>query len=296
MQVITFPEKLNTPIVLCLGYFGCMHKGHVKLLQTAKDLAKKRSAKTALFTFSNNHLRVLRKDALSLYTFRERLDIYASLNVDYIVAGNFDESFRRLTGREFLRMLENNYNLAGVVCGFDHSCGSDRLDCNGIKDFLSNFCSVEIVEQISVGDVKISTTLVRNLLSANDVLQANSLLSEPFFIQGQVVEGRGVGKTLGFPTANLRVDDDKFLPIGVYGGKTVIDGKEYRCIVNIGRTPTFEVDRIITEVHIIGFNGNLYGKTVKISLTKFLREIAKFASADELKKQLQKDRESVAND
>lgn len=296
MQVITFPKKLDSPIVLCLGYFGCMHKGHVKLLHTAKELAVKLSAKIALFTFSNNHLRVLGKDVAPLYTFEERLSIYNSLNVDYVIASNFDEGFRSLTGKEFLQKLESNYNLVGVVCGFDHCCGSDRLNCNGISDFFANRYPVEVVEQISVDNAKISTTLVRELILNNKIKQANSLLTEPFFVVGTVTKGRGVGKTLGFSTANLRVEADKFLPIGVYGGRTVVDGEKYRCIVNIGSTPTFGVDRIITEVHLIGFNGDLYGKELKVSITQFLRNITRFDSADELSKQLSKDKETVLYD
>ena len=105
MQVITLGEELNTPIVLCLGYFGCMHKGHVELLEAAKRRADENGARAALFTFSNNHLKVLGKDEKVLYTFTERLQIYESLGVEYVIAKEFDDGFRKKSGREFLREL-----------------------------------------------------------------------------------------------------------------------------------------------------------------------------------------------
>ena len=295
MQVITLGDKLNTPVILCLGYFGCMHKGHVKLLETAKRRASQNGAAVALFTFSNNHLQVLGKDDKVLYTFAERLKIYESLGVDYVIAKEFDEEFRKKSGKDFIGELLR-YDLKGVVCGYDHRCGSDGTDAKQIAELLKNVCGVDVVEQISAGGIKISTTLIKSLLAEKRLLKANELLSEPFFLTGTVAHGRGVGKTLGFPTANVSVPSDKFLPLGVYAGKADTDGQVYRCIVNIGKTPTFGIDRTAVEVHLIDFVGDLYGKTVKVSLTKYLRDIARFDSANALAEQLKKDKESACND
>ncbi len=295
MQVITLGEELNTPIVLCLGYFGCMHKGHVELLETAKCRAYEHGARAALFTFSNNHLKVLGKDEKVLYTFAERLQIYESLGVEYVIVKEFDDGFRKKSGREFLREL-CEYNLAGVVCGFDHRCGSDGTDSVGIGKILQNVCDVDVVNRISSDGTKVSTTLIKELLGNKRIDKANELLSEPFFLIGTVIHGRGVGKTMGFPTANITVASDKFLPSGVYGGRAKVDGREYRCIVNIGKTPTFGIDIFAVEAHLLDYRGDLYGKTVKVSLCKYLRDIVKFDNADALAKQLQKDKENARND
>lgn len=252
-------------------------------------------AKVALFTFSNNHLRVLGKDVKLLYTFEERLGIYESLDVDYVVAAEFTHQFRTSSGAEFIEQL-TKYNLKGVVCGFDYTCGCDRLGSEALQQVLTSVCPVDIVDAVCQDGVKVSTTLIRNLLLQNNLVYANELLSQPFFVTGKVITGRKVGSKIGFPTANLQVDADKLLPEGVYGGNVDIQGKTYKCIVNIGAKPTFEVDSATVEAHIIDFDCDLYGQALKISLTKFLRKITKFDSADALTKQLKSDRESVIND
>lgn len=295
MQIINLGEKLNCRVVVCLGFFGCMHKGHMELLYQAKLRARQTDSKVALFTFSNNHLAVLNRDSTVVYTYGERLSVYNSVGVDIVIAAHFDDSFKALTGRQFLSQFLQ-YDLQGVVCGFDHSCGSDRLDCLGVQQFFADVCSVDIVQQIAVDGQKVSTTLIRNLLASSQLDKANALLSEQFFAIGEVIHGRGVGKTLGFPTANISLPSEKLLPIGVYGGVTDVDGITYRAIANIGHTPTFDIKRNAFEVHIIDFNGNLYGKTLKISLTKYLRPITKFGSASALAEQLQHDKENVLND
>lgn len=295
MQLIEFGEQLNTPIVICLGYFGCMHSGHVKLLEVAKIRAREQDAKVALFTFNNNHLRVLGKDAKVVYTFEERLVLYDNLDVDYVISATFNDEFRSNTGEQFIEQLKH-YNLKGVVCGFDYCCGSDRLNCNQVKSRLSVVCDVDIVDAICRNGEKISTTSVRQLLENSDIASVNELLSEPYFLVGKVEHGRHVGRDIGFPTANLKLSSEKLLPIGVYCGQTVIGGKSYKVIVNIGQKPTFGLDYVNVEAHIVNFDGDLYGSTIKISLTKFLRPIRKFDSAGELVEQLKKDREVTLYD
>lgn len=295
MQLIEFGKKLNTPIVICLGYFGCMHIGHVKLLELARIRAREHNAKVALFTFNNNHLRVLGKDAKVVYTFEERLTLYESLGVDYVVAATFNDMFRETTGEQFIERLKR-YNLKGVVCGFDYRCGCDGMNSNQLKDRLADVCNVDIVDAICRNGEKISTTSVRKLLDESDIASVNVLLSQPYFLIGEVVHGRRVGSDMGFPTANLKLNSDKVLPIGVYGGQTIVDGKTYRAIVNVGQKPTFGLDYVNVEAHIIGFDGDLYNRTLKISLTKFLRPIRKFDSAEELIEQLKKDREVTLHD
>ena len=295
MQVIEFGKQLNCPIVLCLGYFGTMHSGHVKLLEVAKQLASENKAKVALFTFSNNHLKVLGKESTVIYTYPERLELYKSLGVDVVIAAEFNNKFRAYTGNQFVDQLVQ-YNLKGVVCGFDYTCGSDRMDCTRLARRLVNVCSIDVVEAICWNGVKVSTSLARNLLKNSDINTLNTLLSEPYFVIGEVAHGRHVGSEMGFPTANLQVSSEKMLPIGVYGGVTVINGKTYKAIVNIGQKPTFGLDYVNVEAHILNFDGDLYGKTLKVALTRFLRPIRKYKDANELVEQLKQDRETVLND
>lgn len=294
MQLVKFGEKLNSPIVVALGFFGCMHKGHLQLLEQAKSLAKATNSKVALFTFSNNHLKVLGKDVKQLYTFDERCKIYQNLGVDVLLTAEFDEQFKSTSGANFLRQL-SNYDLQGVVCGFDYTCGADRQNCQFVSNYFDNI-AVQIVDAVCLDGIKISTTFVRSLLADCRVEQANQLLSEQFFFGGKVVYGRGVGKQLAFPTANMQVANDKFLPVGVFAGKTDIEGKTYHCIVNIGAKPTYGIDEHTVEVHIVDFDGDLYGKDLTVCLTKFLRPICKFQNANLLIQQLKIDRENCLDD
>ena len=138
--------------------------------------------------------------------------------------------------------------------------------------------------------------MVRKLLGQNDIAQANALLSEPFFVTGRVVHGRHVGSEMGFPTANIEVPQEKFLPTGVFGGDVEFDGRSYRAIVNIGQRPTFGLSERAVEVHIINFDGDLYGRTLKLSLTQYLRPICRFDNEQQLAAQLCADRQKVLND
>ena len=294
MQLVKFGEKLNSPIVIALGFFGCMHKGHVQLLEQAKKLASQTDSKVALFTFSNNHLQVLGKNIKQLYTFNERCKIYQNLGVDVLVTAEFDEKFKNTSGTNFLLTL-STYNLQGVVCGFDYTCGSDRQNCQFVCDYFKDI-PVSVVDAVCKDGVKISTTFLRNLLANNDIERANQMLSQPFFFDGVVVHGRGVGKNLGFPTANLQVDDDKFLPEGVFAGNAIVGASSYRCIVNVGSKPTYDIAERTIEVHIINFDCNLYGTQLSINITKFLRPICKFCDAEQLVQQLKIDRENCLND
>ena len=295
MQVIELGKKLNCPIVLCLGYFGTMHKGHTALLEVARKHAREHQAKVALFTFSNNHLKVLGKDSTVVYTFNERLELYDKLGVDVVIVAEFNNEFRASSGTQFVEKLVQ-YDLKHVVCGFDYSCGSDRMTSVALKECLAGKCNVDIVEPICWNGVKLSTTLVRDLLAQSDIATVNTLLSEPYFVIGNVVHGRRVGSAMGFPTANLQVSSEKLLPLGVYGGLTEIDGKIYKAIVNVGQKPTFGLDYVNIEAHILNFDGDLYGKTLKLSLTRFLRPIRRYDDVNKLVEQLIQDRETVLND
>ena len=294
MQVVKFGEKLNTPIVIALGFFGCMHKGHVQLLDEAKTLAKSTNSKVALFTFFNNHLKVLGKDVKQLYTFDERCKIYQNLGVDVLVCAEFNKQFMQTSGAEFLSTL-NNYNLHGVVCGFDYTCGSDRKNSQFVREYLCDI-PVKVVDAVCIDGVKISTTLIRAKLGECDISLCNQLLSQPFFFDGEVVHGRGVGNKLGFPTANILTGADKFLPAGVFAGDTVVDGTTYKCIINIGAKPTYDIDEPTVEVHVIGYGGNLYGNNISVNLRKFLRPICKFDCSEQLIQQLKLDMENCLDD
>ncbi len=292
MEVVSLGQEYKEPIVLCLGFFDCMHVGHVKLLEQAKKLA---NAKVALFTFCNSHFETLRRPSKLIYTFNERLDIYQSLGVDVTINAKFDADFMALTGKAFLQEI-SKYNLRGVVCGADFTCGSDLFNATSVKEYLRDICPVEIVDLVKKDGQKVCSTLIRKLLCENKIQEANSYLSQPFFFLGTVEHGRMVGRNLGFPTVNLNIADEKIAPVGVYGGQVTVDNEKFLAIVNVGNVPTFGIDKQTVEAHLINFDRDLYGKQIKIALTSYLRPIQKFENAEALTQQLKKDIEVVLND
>ena len=165
----------------------------------------------------------------------------------------------------------------------------------GKVDDLKDFCflkgiKVDVVSQVIFGGEKVSTSLIKEKLASGQIEQANELLTLPYFITGEVKRDRQVGRKLGFPTANISLNAQKTpLKLGVYHTAVEIDGKRYNCITNFGARPTFGLNEVLTETYIDGFDGDLYGKTLSVYFKKFLRELIKFNSADELIAQLKKD-------
>lgn len=270
-----------------------MHLGHRALLDEAKQLADKNNCAVAMFTFSNNHFKVLGKSTKLIYTLEERQQIFAQLGVDLTVTAVFDKQFMSMSSQEFLGKLFR-YDIKGIVCGFDYSCGSDLAkSCDVVKYCNLRGVECKVVEEVSIDGTKVSSTLVRSLLDKGDVKSANKLLSQDFFICGKVIHGRGVGHKIGFPTANVEVSSDKLLPVGVYGGYVCLDGEKHKCIVNIGSKPTFDVDTQTLEAHILDFSQDIYEKEIKVSLAEYLRGISKFQGVEQLCEQLRKDTQRV---
>ncbi|MCM1043255.1 MAG: riboflavin biosynthesis protein RibF [Corallococcus sp.] len=297
MQKIEFGNEINFPIVIALGFFDCLHLGHKVIIDKAICMAQKHKCKSALFTFSNNHYAVLGKDTKLIYTFDERVSMCRKCGLDAIVYAEFDKNFMSFSADMFLDVLCKSNNVQGIVCGFDYTLGSDRKDNEYVKKYCDTHnIEFSVVDKVSQRGEKISSSLIRNLIEKHDFAPANSLLSYPYFISGVVVHGRGVGKSMEFPTANVDVSSEKLLIDGVYAATVDIDGFTYKSIVNIGAKPTFGVMTTTVEVHILNFSGDLYGKFIRFCPYKFIRPITKFASPEQLTIQLLKDKENVLND
>jgi riboflavin kinase/FMN adenylyltransferase len=215
------------------------------------------------------------------------------LGVDEVCVAHFSEEYANTKPIDFLLRLINNRNIAAFVCGKDFKFGKNA---EGNTDLLAKFC-LEYGLKLSICDFeynengeKISTTQIKNCLECGDIIKTNKLLGGKYFICGEVVKGRQVGKTLGFPTANIEFPIDKFIPkTAVYATSVFIDGREYRAITNVGNAPTFNCDHNLIECHIDGFSSDLYGKSLKIYFDFFIRENKKFDCIDQLIEQLHDD-------
>ena len=263
---------------MLLGGFDGLHLGHRRLLSCAKQSG----LPIGLMAIVGN------KAQENLFTFAERETIFRENGADFVFELPFGE-IKDLSPQAFLEKLTAEFNPKLFVCGADFSFGANAL---GTPEMIKQQgqVRVEIQPLIEMYGEKISSRAIKNLLKEGEIEKANGLLGERFFLIGEVVKDRQIGRTLGFPTANIAYPKEKFpLQQGVYETRVCVDGKTYKGITNYGARPTFNDGQVLTETYLDGFDGNLYGKTLKIEFARYLRPVQKFESADVLKAQLQTD-------
>ena len=291
----------NKGVVIALGYFDCLHLGHLSVIDKAKQVAQQLNANTVVFTFESDlPFKANGKNLGSVYTLAERKDFLQSYGVDHVFCAPVTKEFLSLTATEFLQHINNEYKILAYCSGQDYRFGYQG---SGNVATLQQFANANAQKVYTLPDFilegqKVSTSKIKSLLINGSVDRANALLGRPYQITGVVFEDRKIGSKIGFPTANITIDNGKFpLKNGVYSGKTIVDGITYKAVINYGARPTFDLNKILIETHIIDFTGNLYGKQLTISFTKYLRQVQKFESVEHLRQAIQKDVEKVkAND
>ena len=288
--------KTTNNTALTIGTFDGVHIGHKRILERLTNNAKKYGLQSAVLTFFPHPRMILQKDSdiKLLNTLEEKKAIMEQMGVDYLIVHPFTKSFSRLTALEFVRdILVNQLNVKSIVIGYDHRFGRNR-NAN-IKDLVGfgatyNFTVEEIPAQ-EVAEVSVSSTKIRNALLQGDVVTANAYLGYPYLLSGTVVKGKGLGRKLGFPTANLAIQESyKLIPKnGVYLIEGTIEGKVVKGMMNIGYNPTVEGKVQSIETHIFNWTESLYDKKIQVRLLKKLRDERKFDSVALLVEQLKKD-------
>ena len=285
-------DKQKKPMVIALGYFDSVHLGHQKVIKRAKDIAKQNDMSLAIFTFSGNLKGAIGGEDKCVFLTHERQKFLSSLGADEIYFAQPTKEFLQTDRKDFLDELNKKYNIYYYVSGDDCTFGAfGKGDAKYLTEYAKNNGQEHIiVDTLSFGKEKISTTLVKSLLRDGNIKGVNTLLAREYSISGKVVKDRQVGTQLGFPTANVILEKDKFcLRDGVYAGKVVLENKEYYAIINYGARPTFDLEQKLMEVHIIDFCGDLYDKEIEVLFLDFIRETKKFDSIEELKAQLKAD-------
>lgn len=291
--------------VLTIGTFDGVHIGHQKILERVKEEAKKIDGESVLFTFYPHPKMVLFPDSHNLkliQTQAQKVDKLRRFGLDNVIVYPFTMEFSRLTAIEFVRdYLVNRLKVKKLVIGYDHQFGKNR---EGTLDFLKDISDVygfEVIEipAQDIDDVNVSSTKIRNALLNGDVSLANSYLGEPFEICGKVVKGDSIGRTIGFPTANIEVDSElKLIPAkGVYAVQVKLDdNRVYEGMMNIGSRPTVtSVNELRIEVHIFDFSSDIYDNSISVQLLSRVRDELQFDSVELLKIQLKKDEKTVRN-
>ena len=281
MKIFPFDSVYKTDCAFCLGRFDGLHIGHRKLVERAKETG----FETALFTIKSEKTR-------DIFTFEELVSASDSVGVRSLVYATASPEFFDTLPDDFLDGFFQRFSPKAFVCGKDFTYGRDRL---GNVETLKNFCvkknvPVYVVDTVTADGVKISSRDIKAKLLGGDIVGANALLGEKFSVEGVAELGRGDGARLGFKTANVVYSENK-TPVkqGVYATQTAVDGKVYDSLTNYGTAPTFGFERVLLETHILGFDGDLHGKTIRVFFTEFLREDEKFSDKEQLIARIKKD-------
>jgi len=277
--------------VAATGFFDGVHLGHRQVIDTLVSSARKRGEESIVVTFAQHPRAVLQQDPkkLRLLTSREeKVSMLHSLGVDRVEVIDFSREFATLTAERYLReVLAARFGVDAVVLGYDNRLGSDKLLPADLRAVASR-SRMEVIEvpPFAHGDLKISSTKIRSALDRGDVEAASGLLGYDYPISGIVVPGKQLGRTIGFPTANLGIGDPlKQLPgRGVYATRTEVMGRTYRSMTNVGD---------IVETNIFDFDEDIYSLELHVRFRHKIRDMRKFASLDELRSQLEADRQLI---
>jgi len=288
---------LKTPTVLTIGTFDGIHIGHKKILKQLISTAKKQQLQSLVLTFFPHPRMVLQKDSniKLIHTIDERAEILDALGLDNLVIQPFSKEFSRLTATEFVRdILVYQLNVKHIIVGYDHRFGRNRTaNIDSLKEFgeIYDFTVEEISAQ-DIDAVSVSSTKIRRALEQGNLQIANSYLGTNFQLKGTVAKGKGIGKTIHFPTANINIAEEyKMIPKnGVYIAKASIDGNTYFGMMNIGNNPTINGTTQSIEIHLFNFNEDIYHKEISVSILKRIRDEHKFDSIEILQSQLKKDK------
>lgn len=264
----------NSRIAIAIGDFDGMHLAHKTVVTGAKN---------PIIYCVNNKFSLLQK---SIFVKRYKNVVFADFN-----------EIKNLTGPEFIeQIIIGKFNAGMILCGFDFRFGKNaQYSALKLRELLENRdIWVRILEHQDYEGEPISSTRIRQAVSQGDIIKANAMLGYNFTFESTVVKGDQRGRTIGYPTINQHLPNELIVPrFGVYESNTIIDDKCYKSFTNIGIRPTWRVNEPLAETHIFGFNGDLYGKVVRVELVKYLRQEKVFSSIDELKQQLNYDKSSI---
>ena len=290
-----FPLEINT--IVTIGTFDGVHKGHRIIINSLNNIAKKEGLESVLLTFHPHPRHVLYPENQKLKlinTIEEKIDSLSRTGLQHLVVHEFTKDFSRVKSINFIRdILVEKLNMKYMVVGFNHHFGKNRegtfedlIELSELYDF-----KVERIEPQNFGEITISSTKIRNAISKGDFPKANSYLSSNFYLNGKVIKGNNIGVRIGFPTANIKIENKfKILPKnGVYAVKVFVKGQMFLGMLNIGNRPSISDDSFVIEVHLFDFDAIIYNEEVKIEFVERLRDEKKFSNLQKLKSQLQHD-------
>lgn len=297
----SYPVK-STKSVITIGSFDGVHIGHKSILKRIVSYSKSNNYESLVLTFFPHPRMVLQGDDTIklLNTIEEKSKLFSDIGLNNLIIHPFDKEFSRLTAEEFVKnILVEKLNIQKIIIGYDHRFGRNRSA--NIEDLIAfgekyNF-EVEQISAQEISEISVSSTKIRKFLIEGEVETSNKFLGYPYFINGKVVKGNQIGRTINFPTANIEIAEDyKLIPKnGVYVISCTIDSINYFGMANIGTNPTVSGLEKKIEVHFFNFNADIYNLEIQVNFHHRIRNEIKFDSLDKLKEQLKKDKKHSEN-
>ena len=284
--------------VVTIGNFDGVHKGHQVLIKKTVKFANENNLKSIVFTFENHPINYFKnKKIKNIITNSEKISKIKKLGVDILIMIPFDSYMTKISPLEFIKeILIDKLDAKKIIVGHDFTFA--RRKEGNIKilkemSFKYRF-DLEIVNSIDINDIRVSSTHIRELVDNGDVDKVNKYLGYNFLIKGKIIKGKQLGRTIGFPTANIKINDNLLIPKkGVYVTSVYIDDNIYYGATNIGYNPTVKGESLSIETNILEFSEDIYGKIIKLEFLERIRDEKKFNSIDELKLQLKKDTDYI---
>lgn len=298
MQVFYKLNK-NPNLSICLGFFDGVHQGHKVVLKNTVNLAQQNNIKSAVITFKDHPLCYLQnRTPQYIVSLEDRLSLIEKQGIDYAYVLDFDETIADAIAYDYLKnILVANFQPKFITTGFNHYFGANKLgDASFLRAYQNDFDYKYFeIPPITFNNTLISSSKIRQMISEGQTENIPNLLGEYFYVKGRVITGNRIGRTLSYPTANLKYPADIIkVSKGVYAALVEVDGKTHKAIANLGKRPTIEGDHsLLLEAHLLDFNDNIYDKDIKVSFVKKLRNEQKFSSLPDLKSQLVKDEQSA---
>jgi riboflavin kinase/FMN adenylyltransferase len=302
MPTIHFPDDPRPPWlahpVLALGNFDGLHRGHSKIIERVKRGADERGGTAMAMTFDPHPPRVVRPDKAPplLMTTEQRTEALHRAGIDTVAIVRFTHELSQWTPEMFVKtVLVDWLHVSEVWVGANFLFGHERTGNFSLLRTLGQRMGfrADKIDPVRYKDFVVSSTRVRRLVSEARVDEAAALLGHPYFIDGTIVGGRQRGREIGFPTANLQTSNELLPPFGVYATTLTVDGAVRPGLTNIGVRPTFGESDVTVETHLLGYAGDLYGKTVRLSFVQRLRDERRFGDVDALRAQIEADQRSA---
>ena len=291
-------KKENRKNFVALGSFDGLHKGHLSLIRKIKQLAEEGKGQSIVYTFKNHPRKFININSTLnlLMTNEEKISILEKEGIDILAFKKFDKETMKMSPEDFIKNICENFNIKGIVVGFNFKFGYKNAgDIKLLNELKSKYhFDLYVMEPCIYNDSVVSSTRIREAIIDGNMEEAFNMLARPYSLEGKVIHGKKLGRTIGFPTANLEIDKSKCIPArGVYYTNVSIKGKIFKGITSVGHNPTVNGIDLTIETYILDFNENIYNKEIKLYFIDKIRDEIKFNNIDELVNQLKKDKKYV---